>query len=257
MSVTFLKNIAAISTFLIAIIGGLFPLWQAKHKPHQHTLLSLGQALASGVFLGAALLHMLPDAVHNFNLLYPSSNFPLANLIAATGFVSLLLLEHIIEQLQKKRQSEPRALIHYLLIIVLSLHCFIEGTALGVNLSLASAFIIFIAIMAHKSLEGFAISSKLIAAHLKPRSIIYFVILVALMTPLGIATGAFASKQLNNQGALLLEGIFNAFAAGSFLYIATMHTLGDSGCSEKKFGVGEILAIMLGLSAMAVVAIWA
>ena len=256
MSMIIFKNIAAILTFLIAIAGGLFPLWQAKHKPHQHSLLSLGQALASGIFLGAALLHMLPDAADAFHSLYPNMRFPLANLIAAAGFVSLLLLEHIIEQLQKKRDATPRNLIHYLLVMVLSLHCFIEGTALGVNLSLAGAFIIFIAIIAHKGMEGFAISSKLIAAQLKTKSIAYFVVLVALMTPLGITIGAVASIQLSGHGAVLLEGILNAFAAGSFLYIATMHTLGNAGCSEEAFGLPEILAIMLGLAAMALVAVW-
>ena len=236
MSISLFKITAAFLTLITAIIGGLLPIWHTrKPRPH-HSWLNLGQAFASGIFLGAALLHMLPDAADDFHSVYPHIHFPLANLIAALGFVSLLFFEHFIERLQQVRQQQPQSILHYLLVCVLSIHCFIEGTALGVNLTLSGAFVIFIAIIAHKGLEGFAISMKLIAAKLQVRSIIYFVLFVAIMTPLGIGVGEFASAHLQNQGAMALEGVFNAFAAGSFLYIATMHTLGHSGCAEEHFG---------------------
>ena len=53
------KIIAAIITFFIALGFGLLPLHFSERHKH---LLSIGDAFAGGVFLSAALLHMLPNA---------------------------------------------------------------------------------------------------------------------------------------------------------------------------------------------------
>ena len=42
------------------------------------------------------------------------------------------------------------------------------------------------------------------------------------MTPLGIGLGTVASGFFEGQAALLIEGSFNALAAGTFIYIAIM-----------------------------------
>ncbi|MEM8574683.1 MAG: ZIP family metal transporter [Pseudomonadota bacterium] len=101
----------------------------------------------------------------------------------------------------------------------------------------------------------FYIGVSLHRAHIvRPRAI-GLIAFFAMMTPLGIALGALLGALLSGKSAQWFEGIFDALAAGTFLYIAVVDIVesefakpGDSGA---KFAM-----VALGIAVMAVVAIW-
>ena len=62
MTVLEFKIIAVVVIFLVGISSGLLPLRFAVSKGEQ-LLFSIGNSLAGGIFLGAGLLHLLPDGI--------------------------------------------------------------------------------------------------------------------------------------------------------------------------------------------------
>ena len=76
----------------------------------------------------------------------------------------------------------------------------------------------------------------------------------SLMTPIGIIIGTAATTFLSNYP--LLQPIFSSLAAGTFLYLGTLHglekaTLIKQCCDLKRFNF-----VVIGFAIMAVVAIW-
>jgi solute carrier family 39 (zinc transporter), member 1/2/3 len=74
------------------------------------------------------------------------------------------------------------------------------------------------------------------------------------MSPLGITLGALAHQSVYGRTSELLTGVFNAFAAGTFLYIATLHKLHHQNHVHSQ--LLEFLATIIGLGIMAAIAIW-
>jgi hypothetical protein len=92
MTVLEFKLAAVVVIFLIGISSGLLPLRFAVSKGEQ-LLFSIGNSLAGGIFLGAGLLHLLPDGIE---FLSGVSDYPLAMLIAASSLGVLLFLEKVV-----------------------------------------------------------------------------------------------------------------------------------------------------------------
>ena len=90
------KIIYAVIIFIISIISGLPLTYKSRSSAHSSCKLEhahshahgsefiIGEALASGVFLGAGLLHMLNDAAREFNEL--GYQYPLAYLLCGIVF---------------------------------------------------------------------------------------------------------------------------------------------------------------------------
>ena len=99
------------------------------------------------------------------------------------------------------------------------------------------------------------------------------------MTPLGIGLGTVASGFFEGQAALLIEGSFNALAAGTFIYIAIMDIinaemsriddriahyvrsslLGDDDVampSQDTDRIFKFALIFVGLASMAAIGVW-
>src|SRR3989338_6375401 len=154
-----LKILAAIAILLIALLAALLPLRFARSH---RRILTIGDAFASGVFLSAALFHMLPAAEAGFRATLPAISFPYANLLCAIAFVIILFLErgvgHFHHTHDAASDSARMPVTPYVLVLVLSIHALIEGIALGINATVTSALIIFSAIVAHKGSESFALA---------------------------------------------------------------------------------------------------
>lgn len=257
MELLTLKMVAAISLFVLSLISGLTPVRLWLEKP-SHASLPIGEAFAGGIFLGAALFHMLPTAQLEFSKILANQDYPYANLICAFGFSILLLLEKIVSMLTKKRTTNHSLAVAYVLLAVLSLHALSEGIALGINVTLTNTLIIFIAIIVHKMSESFALAASLSKSGIMLRSAKTIFILFSLATPIGIALGVITNYEIASSAGLLWQGIFNAFAAGTFLYIATLHNLHHHHHADHPhaFYMYEFVALIIGMLLMAGLAFW-
>ena len=121
------KFFFAISIVAVIIAAGWIPFRQ-RFQLKKHVDFSIGETVATGVFLGAALLHMLPEAHNMFWRLHYS--YPFAFLITGIVFLGFLWLEHIGKELYHHHETSHPAFA-ILAWIMLSIHSFVLGTALG------------------------------------------------------------------------------------------------------------------------------
>ena len=223
-SLIFLKLLSSLSIFLLVWIIGAVVLLH-RTLPQESTSINYAESFANGVFLGTVLFHLIPDAAAALQQLGTKSNYPIIYLLTAVSFILLFALERHAEPLKRfSAVNSAQLFILYLLITLFSLHSISAGIALGFSPSLSNAGILWIAILAHKGCEAYAIAVN-IAGHIKTRSHQFGLLTIfASMTPLGIALAMITRFHLSNDHALLAEAYFNAIAAGTFLYIATLHS---------------------------------
>jgi solute carrier family 39 (zinc transporter), member 1/2/3 len=253
VTLVFYKGMAALLIFLVSIATVIYPL-KRKSALTQPESVELGEALASGIFLGAAFFHMLPDSLKLFERLYGTLVFPVPEAICVSGFLLLLLLERL--SLTHSSISSKHA-IPYILTIILIIHALTEGAALGIGSTFSETFMLFIAILAHKGSESFALCITMIRHELPFRRVLFIIIFFALMTPLGISLGTLVNLFTFADHGALIAAIFNAFAAGTFLYISTLHHIHFHKHARDTQGLVEFGCLVTGVVAMGVISLWA
>jgi len=255
MTVLEFKIIAVVVIFLVGLSSGLFPLRFAVSKGDQ-LLFSLGNSLAGGIFLGAGLLHLLPDGIE---FLSGATDYPLAMLLAAGSLGILLFLEkvifiesdaHNLEDIGTSSDFQP-----YLLALILSIHSFIAGAALGIEKTILASIILFVAIIAHKGGAAFALGISMVRGGVIKRRHIKVILLFSIMTPIGIFVGSGLSRAFGSSTGQVLEGVFDSLAAGTFIYVAVLDII------EEEFSIPgneflKFISIILGLGLMALLAVW-
>jgi zinc transporter ZupT len=253
LSLIYYKAIAALIIFVSSVVAVIYPL-KAHFSSRQREPLELGEAFASGIFLGVAFFHMLPVSIASFQRLWPTTHYPIAEFICIIGFISLLFLERLS---LITTNHHPRASIPYILTLILVIHSLIEGTALGVNTTFTEAFMIFIAIIAHKGSASFALCVTLMRHKIALRALFSIIFFFSLITPLGIFLGTLLNTIDYGKNGQLTEAIFNAFATGSFFYMSTLHHVQfHQRATEEGHGLLEFLFLVIGLSIMGLVALW-
>ena len=238
---------AAIATFIISITAGAF-----TTKINQITWrFHFAENLASGIFLGAAMFHMLPSAEQSFNVL-SSFHYPIAHLLCVLSLLMLFAIERFLSKAPPHYSKN-----HCMPMTVLSLHSLLEGAALGINLTSSEAGMIFIAIMAHKGLDSFALCTRMQRSALTKKQARTLLLIFSLMTPFGIVLASSAVVLLQSASEQLFQAVFNALGSGAFLYLAIAHQLShpmdenNASCSLRYLS-----AMSLGLAAMAILAFW-
>lgn len=252
MALIYYKIIAALVIFSISMATAIYPL-KKKRTPGHSERREVGEALASGIFLGAAFFHMLPEATKLFNNVYGSISYPIPETICVMGFLLLLFLERL--SLGNSANHSKNA-IPYILSLILIIHAVTEGAALGIGTTFTETLMLFIAIIAHKGSESFALCVTLLRHQLPFRRILLIVLFFSLMTPLGIGLGAIINQFTFAKHGELVAAIFNAFAAGTFLYISTLHHIHFHEHTKDKQGLLEFASLVAGTAAMGVIALW-
>ena len=203
-------------------------------------LMTWGNAFAAGVFLGTGLIHLLTEA--NETWLALGWSFPMAQALAAVGFMTLLLVEHVLmprsaHDVVHAHSGEAlgtaalgalsSSRVPYALLLALSVHSIIAGIALGAQDTAASAVLIFVAILAHKSSAAFALGVSLLRCSLPKARARGLLAIFALSTPAGILTGAALGGLLRSRDGSYFDATFLSLAAGTFIYIAAVDILQD------------------------------
>lgn len=250
------KLVAIGLIFLVGMAGGLAALGAARSRAGE-IFLALGSALAAGVFLGAALVHLLPDSNEALTGYFAGLVFPLSFLLTAVGFLFILYLEKILLGGRHDHDApQPgRGLSSYALAIVLSVHSVLTGAALGSENTLAGSAVILLAVVAHKGAAGFALVVDFQRAGFPRREVLVLLTLFSVMTPLGVVFGAVLDHFLEAIYGRLFEGMFDALAAGTFLYIAVLEILAKEFAARERL-VAKFAFVSLGLCVMALIALW-
>lgn len=252
MTLVLYKAIAAVLIFLISIATVVYPLKKKMALKHTESV-ELGEALASGIFLGAAFFHMLPEALKMFDNLYGPLAYPTPEAICVSGFLLLLFLERLslMNETIRLKNSIP-----YILAIILIIHALTEGAALGIGSTFSEGLMIFIAIIGHKGSESFALCVALLRHELPFRHVLLIIAFFSLMTPLGISLGAAINQLAFARNGELAAAIFNSFAAGTFLYISTLHHIHFHKHAKDAQGMIEFGCLVFGVAAMGAIALW-
>lgn len=252
MDILTAKLIMVVVIFAFGMAGGVAPRLLGRSS-HGDDLLTLGSGFAGGVFLGAGFIHLLGDS-HEYFAEIGVGDYPLFLMVGGVGFLLILLIEKV---LARSDETEAAGGSHpFILLIVLSLHSFIAGTALGLEAELFAAVVLLVAILAHKSFAAFALGISFVEGGLARGR--YFALLAtfSIMTPLGLLVGAGLSDALESDIAIELEAIFDGLAGGTFIYVATMDVIGRT-FEQRRHRWGKYAAIAAGFALMAVLAIWA
>ena len=245
------KLITLLLIFIVTIGAGFYPFlihYKAKAKEIDFPI---GESIASGVFLGAGLLHMFPRASEGFRQL--GIHFPLAFLLAGSLFLILLLLEHICRSVYE-HQGQNSKEFALLALFFLSFHSLLVGMALGLSHSYAILILLLLAVLLHKWAASFALAIKLAKSGFHHRVMWLLFLMFALMVPLGIFIGTGIAHFLHKED--LVQPIVTSLAAGTFLYFGTLHGLEQGVMVKQCCGLKRYLFVMVGFAIMAVAAIW-
>ncbi|MBN1684091.1 MAG: ZIP family metal transporter [Gammaproteobacteria bacterium] len=256
-----LKIIVSAVIFFIAVLGALFPVL-VKTTPRAKRYLLYGESFSAGVFLGAGFIHLLPDA-DQFLTHIAHYHYPFMFVICAFTILLLRIIEESAERIFEQSSYLRQTWLAYLLMILLSIHALLAGAALGVETTWATFLVIFLAIIAHKFSESFALGVNMRRSNMRRMSMIKLLSIFSLMTPVGILGGTLLIGLLQAKIGQYTTSTFNAIAAGTFIYIAAFHTR-HCHCDEEDEHCDHALPstfmrlfyFAIGLILTAVVAIW-
>ncbi|HAT6976785.1 TPA: zinc transporter [Legionella pneumophila] len=250
LSATGLKVIFAVSIFIVILIAGWYP-FKKRIKDDKHIDFPIGETLATGVFLGAALLHMLPES----NTLFKEMgyNYPFAFIITGVVFLIFLWFEHLGKELYHHHDAEHPAFA-ILAWAMLSVHSLMLGAALGFTQYNSMVIMLFLAIITHKWAESLAIAIQLNKSSMSTRKSMVFFFFFSLMTPLGIYFGWYFGHGVETNS--LFDPILIAASAGTFLYLGTLHGLERCVMVERCCNLSDFSFVIIGFLLMASVAIY-
>ena len=191
-------------------LGASLPLYFHR-KQGDSRYLRLFISFGAGVLLGAAFLHLIPDAIETLG---KSMGFWLLG-----GFLFLFFLEMFTFSHPCEEDHCDYHKIGWVAFAGLSLHNLVNGVALGASLSIPTlGLIVFVATLGHKAPEFFSLSSLLIAGKRSKKNAALLIAVVSLMIP----AGAVLSQLFLAQKTTAVLGAALAFSAGTFIHIAVV-----------------------------------
>lgn len=223
-----------------ALLGAALPLL-VKISARRH-LVILG--FAAGVMFGAALLHMLPEAVSGAGL----AAFP----FTLMGFFAVLLLERFIPDHHADdghhhppgEHPEPLGLPTF---IALSLHTLTDGLALGVALEGDGVNLgVLAALVLHQIPASISLCSILLGEGYTRTRTMLMTLAFALMVPVG-AVLYLGLRTVTDVHALAPRAL--AFSAGTFLHLALADLLPQVHREPTLRRAGGV-ALAVGVAAM-------
>lgn len=234
---------------LVALLCGLLPPLRRMGDRSLHVAL----AAATGIFLGAVFLDLLPALTHDHDHDHDHgaeihavpahahsedeahsheaapSHAGHAHVDGATmirwlavlaGLLTVYLVESLaLRSLDSDDHHRHRA-VAWGALLGLSIHALVRGVELAVpdNTSVSSFSLVP---LAHRGAEAFALAAILALAHVRRARATLALVVFALLTPLGWTTGTL----LGLSHAPHALGIVQGFAAGIFLFVALCELL--------------------------------
>lgn len=209
--------------FLSVIFGFIAAIFLKKEVRVTQHLLSF-----SGAFLLSILVfEFLPEVYQEYE--------PLVGILVMCGVLLQVFLEFMSKGAEHGHTHMDKNITRFpvLLFIGLCIHAFMEGFPIVNNVHL------MIGVVLHKIPVAIIIATFLLNSRLKKSSIYLFILLFALMTPLGsiLNTSFVTSPQI--------ELYINAMVIGVLLHVST--TILFESSKDHQFNWSKIVSILLGI----------
>lgn len=140
----------------------------------------------------------------------------------------LQLAIHAVEEtfsVKFARMAEENPLMYLTLTLVLSIHTFIAGVAMGVTTDMTSLVSLFIGIMSHIWAVALALGVSLERAKVNFRVHMSIACIWSSALPAGLVCGTLLLLFLSEKATLILQGFFISLASGTFIYVAIIDIL--------------------------------
>jgi zinc and cadmium transporter len=221
--------------FLSVIVSGLVVLFVNISSKNLKLILSF-----SGAFLFAiSVLHLIPE-------IYQSGTLHVGVYILI-GFFAQILMEFFSEGIEHghvhvHKHGHKGHVFPYAMMIGLSVHSFLEGMPLA-NFDAASHQSLLTGIVMHNIPIAIALMTMLLQSHISKKNAIFWLVVFALVTPLGTFTSYAIGENLIGNFASYSDRIM-AVVVGIFLHIST--TILFESSDNHRFNFIKFMVIILG-----------
>ena len=245
MSILTLKLLSCILIFLTGLLGGSLAIRSLRK---QHPLLPWLISTTHGIFLGTALFHLLPEAAGDI----ANQSLPHNLYIGLACLIGLLTIALIERACLSQRVQLMHSLMAYLITLSIAIHAFFTGLALGLSATWIHLSILLFAIMAHKGFASFALTLRISQQQITQRTRMSLLLLFSLATPIGI----LLASGLMHGFDLTFSAYFNAFSAGTFIYIGLNHGKKIEAEWAQVSRQQHIIGLLLGCALMGGLSVW-
>ncbi|MNK32698.1 ZIP Zinc transporter [compost metagenome] len=218
--------------FFCAFLGGtaIFLVKSDKSK-----LLKLILSFSGAYLFAITVLHLIPDA-------YSGPDKAQIGIFILVGFLLQVFLEQFSEGVEHGHihKHHDGHVFPFGIMISLCLHAFLEGMPLAKEQHNELIF----GISLHHIPAAFALASILMQNHFKKGSIMLYLIIFAVMAPLGF----YVSVGLSNGSIGGIDAYFNkimGIVIGIFLHIST--TILFESSADHKINTRKMIAVLLGI----------
>ena len=228
---------------LATMLGGAVPFiaWHSSRALH------LLAALATGLFLGAVFLDLLPETFAGLHMgahAEPQAPGPSGasagqallepwpGVLVLVGVLIPFIIKNLI--LPGRGEGDPHVTASWGALFGLSLHALVAGVGLAAGFGTGSGLfsVVFVSFLIHKLAEGLSISTVFFLSGASRRRLLWVVGLFALASPAGMLIGSLSIDALDVAG----QQACGALAAGTFLFVALSDLL-----PEVFHGKGDVL----------------
>jgi len=230
-------------TLLVTFGGGCLPLLRQWSHRQLHAVL----ALATGVFLGAVFLHLLPEIS---SLEVPNSAIDSRQLWLLTlgSTLAVYLLEALVFRAHDHDEAHRHRAVAYSALVGLSVHSFTEGVAFSVlSADPRAAAPFFLSTLGHKLLDGFSLASVFRLGDMPVRRVMFWMLAFALLTPFGMLLGDSLRSILTGTA----YAVVSALAAGTFLFVSLCELLPEV-FHHREDSVVKVGLLLTGIGAFMV-----
>lgn len=191
-------------------------------------------ALGSGFMLSAAILEMLPEAMH--------VNPGHAPLLILTGYCGVHLLEHtLVPHFHFGEETHHHEFVSaktsYSVLLGLATHTFFDGIAIGSGFALSNwlGWVLFFAVFLHKIPEGFTVASVMMAGGRGKRTALNSALFLGATTVAGVLVISLVPS-------LVRAGL--PLSAGVTIYVAATDLVPEV---NREPGIKMALVFFLGV----------
>ncbi len=223
-------------TFFVTMLGGCFSTFKSWAPNKFEYFINF----SAGIFIGAVLFHMIPDAnpILGFQMVYPM----------LIGFLSIYGIEKALGTKDGTTQELVFQKMGLSALIGISFHSFVEGFAMGAATLMNFGFVVIAAIIFHKFPAAMLLGALFIKAGKYDRkTIISIIFLFALTTPLGVLLSYGVFGLIDKYWL----GVSIAVSAGTFIYLAFFDLMvigneqkGNKALNMVFFGFGALAMLL-------------